>query len=364
MLKNLQEKYGFPEDGTPSRLRQDIDGFCDWSAAPINLERGVQYPHAVQDATLQGYKKSLRAFAGFVRMYHHLEEEKLTLEVYKDPNLVANFVSYLIARGVGRGRLQGHLSLARKVNDYLAAGDDVPAMEKRHAKDMDAWLGKLETQIRSAVPDSIPAGPGLPAGDKVITWATTLASNAVKEVVRCKRDHGYLVHSVALRVHDALLVSLVTGAHVPPCRLSLIKSWQTIKATELFGCQHACMRRDCPGNWLELVEEGEGDEEGDDEQEGQLWDGLRVRSHVNHRPKQEKGGAFQPISFLFPKGDLTKLLVTHMLEGHALLVLEQYPTPPHLFLGKQGKDISHSDSLFTQYWGDIVSKCNVARCEE
>ena len=352
---HVQEKYSIPEICEPTELKLDIDTFCEWSSEPFNLERGAAYAHAVQPATLDGHRRALKAFVGFVRMYHHVELFNLTLGVYRDPALLASFVSYLRAREVTKGHILSHVSLARKVNDYLAAGADVPQPDKQHAAAMDSWLGKLELQVRSAVPAAIPAGPGLPPGQTVLTWALAVGRNAAQAVRLCMAQHGHLVHRVAQQVHDALLVSLVTGAHVPPCRLALIKSWHHPDVAHV-GCQReACTRPDCPGNRLELVVQADSDD-GEGEQ---LWSGLGVRSHVVHGPKQERG-RFTAINYLFPPGDLTRLMVTHIKYGHQLLVQEQHPPVTALFVGKNGSDITHNDSLFTQLWNGMMVRCPVA----
>ncbi len=65
----------------------------------------------------------MKAFIGYsVNILHKYTAETVGLSVYTEPDVIAGFVSFLIARCVGRGHILKHLSVARKVNSFLMTG--------------------------------------------------------------------------------------------------------------------------------------------------------------------------------------------------------------------------------------------------
>ena len=60
-----------------------------------------------------GYLKNIRT---------DVADDILSLHCYKNPSWFAGFISYLMAREVGRGHLVKHVSLAKKINNYMVSG--------------------------------------------------------------------------------------------------------------------------------------------------------------------------------------------------------------------------------------------------
>ena len=52
-----------------------------------------------------------------------VEEERINLNAYVSPVWIAGFISYLMARNVGRGHIIKNVSLAKKVNNWLVSGE-------------------------------------------------------------------------------------------------------------------------------------------------------------------------------------------------------------------------------------------------
>jgi hypothetical protein len=342
--------------------------FSKWSSEPINLERGLQYSHAVLDVTLEGQFKCIRGYGGFCLKYIKVQPGQLSLDIYKDPQAFASFLSYLRARNVHCGRMLAHCSLAKKINDFLAASEATPEVDKAHGRDMATWLAKLEIQLRAVVPEATPAK--MQSGHTVLAWARDVCIMAIAAAEDSVRLHGTLTHKVAQQVHDALLVSLVTGAHTPPLRLGHIKSWLHPSEVAKFGCrQQGCQRENCLGNHLELVVDPVGKQAVAEEDawmdhrglmRGFSYRNTRIKAHMEHG-KTQRMNNFTRVSYILPDGDLTKLFLLHIKQGHALLVLEQPYKTRTLIVGKRGADISHNNSLFTHLWNDIMHKCPIRK---
>ena len=87
---------------------------------------------------------------------------------------------------------------------------------------------------------------------------------------------------------------------------------------------------------------------------------TRIKAHMEHG-KTQRMNNFTRVSYILPDGDLTKLFLLHIKQGHALLVLEQPYKTRTLIVGKRGADISHNNSLFTHLWNDIMHKCPIRK---
>jgi hypothetical protein len=101
----------------PSEVSRQIRLFMQWATSPINLERGVRYAAAIQSATAETNEAMLLAFIGFCLHYYPLRPT--SLRAYLDPQIIMHFVAYLRARGVQKGHILKHVSLARKVGALI-----------------------------------------------------------------------------------------------------------------------------------------------------------------------------------------------------------------------------------------------------
>ena len=64
--------------------------------------------------------------------------------------------SCLQARNAGRGQVLKQFSVAKKVNDFLASRFEETSTAYAHHQKMKAWLGRMETQLSSAMPSAPP----------------------------------------------------------------------------------------------------------------------------------------------------------------------------------------------------------------
>lgn len=214
---------GLPRVDAPSTLLKEIQVYEQWAAAPINTERSQRYVRAVQSTTLAKSSSLILAYMGFVSRYFSQASEKLTLgQQYTDPQRLVAFVSFLRARNSQRGHISKHLSLAKKVCDFLQSGSPEDAPIRHYVAKMDKWLSKLETQVSASMPSTVK--DNLPEPSQVWEWVSGLAERALINVERDMQELEALSESTAWEVERALIASLVTGCYCPPCRLSLIKT--------------------------------------------------------------------------------------------------------------------------------------------
>jgi len=345
-----KEGYGFTERSTPIHIRRDIQAFCTWAGTDFNFNRSGIYARAVQSTTLEAQVSLMRAFLGFVASFTAVTNiRNLNLTAYANPRHVADFLAYLLGRNVGKGHMLQHLSLAKKINAYLQADtinkNDTSVTD--YLREMQDWLGVVEQQV-SATLASRSRPRDSPDSDKLYAWARDKASEAV-EMVFCDRADlgGRITHRTARAVHDAALVGLVTGAFMPPCRLSFVKNINRPDLAAAIGCDDKdCLdRKNCKGNRFEIITQ-----EGPDKEPI-----FRVRSVVVHGKNDRR--SVNQAQFLLPEGDLTFLLLAHFDQGHETLTAP-HGGNPRLFVSSRGKPFS--DPLFSTYWRDLIIRCHLA----
>jgi len=111
----------------------------------------------------------------------------------------------------------------------------------------------------------------------------------------------------------ALIVSLVTGAAIPPLRLDVLKKLDILSEDPICS-DPDCLFSTCKGNHVQVNE---------------IDDSKELMLHIVHgkndrRPTKE----LYQICFKIPKGDLHNLWMTHMFEGRPLLTLS-HGNPSH-----------------------------------
>ena len=379
----VKERYGFEEASTPPKLKHELQNFAIWSKEDFNFSRGMRYSNSVQEDTLSHQLQCMRAYCGYVTKYFFQDvPSSATLSFYKDPQHLASFVAYLKARGSQRGHLMKHISLAKKVNFYLKATSIPPTTSSssndnnHHFNKLDEWLCTVEAQVSQAMPST--TRPRVD-GDRVLRWASKLSSQAmamVEEEMQIDGGGGWggeLSWRTSSFVQGALVASLVVGAHVPPLRLNFIKTLNHPKYLPHLKCTDPDCKRgpSCLGNHLKEVPRGGGGggggeeevvhHEGEEDDDGWPFFGYATTNLVMVvvHGKNDRRGVGVDLEFTLPRGDFTKLLLTHMHKGHGTLTLTQHPPQTRLFVTKGGKAFLN-DSTFTQYWQTLVTKCPIA----
>ena len=282
---------------------------------------------------------------------------------------------YLVARGVRIGHINKHIGVARKVNNFLESGAAEESDVRKHAERMDAWLGRLEAQLSAAIPNQR-AGQG-EAPDIGLTWEWTrrFAERTLTSIERELDSTGQIGYNTAWNNQMALVGLLVCGTEAPPCRLYHIKTMLHPNFNGKFDCSDPdCNISGCLGNRLEVVykegygpvadipaDEAEvGDWGGDDDGAGQEecgyssadvggpagghtaatgeegatavesvqgpwhfnWGCVDVRNVLVHS-KNDRRGPSSELSYVLPEGILTKLLLTHIYQGHEVRVVQE-----------------------------------------
>eukprot|EP00955_Chlamydomonas_euryale_P070239 360693-Chlamydomonas_euryale.AAC.1 len=257
--------------------------------------------------------------------------------------------------------------LARKVNEFLSpASLEGGVTSWPYAKQMDKWLERLDQQLSFAVP-MLPKD-GQPDAEIVIAWAKEFCDTAVQLVDSCMQRFGILTSNVAKSVQDAIIVSCVTGAHIPPCRLNFITSMIHPHMASTFGnpcpgCQDKdCRLDDCKGNHLELssMQQVAGSSDQQIEVEGHFGcNNTILTTHVVHGKTEFSNGGGVVMKYTIPCGPLTKLLLAHIMEGHTLLTQAGGTIVPNLIVTSRGEAYP-CPSVFTQTWARIMKGCPIA----
>lgn len=261
-----------------------------------------------------------------------------------------------------------HAGVARKVNAFLASGEiDTESGADAHSTAMDKWLQRMEHQINTAIA-SAPL-PSRPDSEVVMAWGQELGEEALHAVDTSMRVHGCLTYKVASQCQDAIFVSLVTGCHIPPCRLNLINSWLHPDLVPTIGCPDRDCRvvgSRCLGNRLELEitpsTNAEGEVEGGS---GGWWfeyDNTTIISHVVHGKNEFRGQGVE-LTYSLPRGTLTKLLLAHIGEGHKVLT-QGTGGADRLFVTATGIAFANKPPLFTQHWEKIMRRCPIAAAKK
>lgn len=117
-------KYGLGMASTPRLVKEQIKSFVTWSTDPVQLSRSGSYSAAVQFTTTEKHETCILAYLGYLaNVRTDVNDERLEMQAYSEPKWIVGFISYLVARDVGRGHIIKHVALARKVNNWLVSGE-------------------------------------------------------------------------------------------------------------------------------------------------------------------------------------------------------------------------------------------------
>ena len=278
---------------------------------------------------------------------------------------------YLIARNVKIGHINKHIGMARKINNFLESGAAEGSEVRMHAERMESWLGILEAQLSASMPST--ATVGAPDIDITWEWTRRFAEAVAAHIDIEMLETGQIGYNTANNNQMALIALLVCGTEAPPCRLFHLKTVLHPSYNGKFNCSDPdCTTTGCMGNRLEVLykegcgpvsdisadEEGEdtdwqgsggGDDEGgeaggvpgpdnvgagtseggagsvDAAPDGGVsagvgswhfnWGLVDVHNVLVHS-KNDRRGPRSELSYVFPEGILTKLLLAHIYQGH------------------------------------------------
>ncbi len=358
-------RYGL-SSSMPHSLRKESHQFAKWSSAALQLDRGMRYRRPTQSTTIDKQRDCIAAYAGFLHNFMGIELKALGLRFYSHAHKFMAYISFLVARNAGQGHICKHISLARKVNAYLATLNPSPSSEdERHTKRLDDWLGVLEAQIFLAIPKAPRAA--LPSFDEVCHWAEVLSEEAFHRVKSEEAEFGRLTSWKGARmVQDAIIARLLIGTDLPPARSFCIKtSTHPDFLPDLSRCPDpGCRTPGCKGNRFILTENEAalGDEEpcdyfdylcGEDEDPLPSY----TVSFIYPHHKTARGDDTRTIRCTIPPNSiLADLLALHILRGHEIMA----PNEPALFVSGNPKRSSvplrFSDARFGHYFKTLVDE--------
>lgn len=248
------ERYGIESGAVSRALRLEMEEFERWQVEPINAERSARYARAVQTTTIDKQERTILSFLGYVGKY--FPNKTAGLGRYAEPQIVAAFLGYIMARGVFKGHVLKHVSLARKVNDYLKSGARMGSDIRRHATEIDEWLATMEAQISANMTAAPPRK--VPLARDMWRWVDHLVEGALVDVDHAMTSGiGFNIYT-AEKVQRALIAALVTGRYIPPCRLSLIRSMNHPRYNGTCTDPDCRERGHCAGNQIQVLERQAG----------------------------------------------------------------------------------------------------------
>jgi hypothetical protein len=252
----MTEGYGFEAGNETPLIKKEIALFKKWSTNPFQFDRGERYTGRVASETMDKQQGKIRAFLGYVASFKNEPVEQVGLDCYSVPKYLTDFMAYLLARGVGKGHLLGHLSVARKVNDFLKSQKPDDEAAAQFYKKMDGWLGRIEAQVQVVMPK--PKKSYIPECAVLMAWAQDRCETAALLVERRITGIGFLDKPTAMAVQDAIVIALVVGLWFPPIRINMIKTWNLPRNGKAFCDDRDCLNKErCQGNRLILTVAGQ-----------------------------------------------------------------------------------------------------------
>lgn len=276
-IQQETERYGLDKERMSEGLREEVQCFKAWSKAAINTSRTTAYTSASSTATLDKVGKSVRAYLGYLGKYFSVPASYLSLRDYTDPSRLMHYVAYLKARGSVKGHILNHLGLARKINVYIGSMSPENSPEKQHASRMDPWFATLIQQINSS--EQQVTKTGVPEATDLWNWVDQKCSLACYSVRNDLNMSGTVTETSAIFIQEAVIASMVTGRHMPPCRLDLIKHMWHPRHNGNVACADPDCRgpQNCSGNHIEIRT---GNEVGHGVGPGMSGEGHALAYHV------------------------------------------------------------------------------------
>lgn len=282
---------------------------------------------------------------------------------------------YLIARKVRIGHINKHISVARKVNNFLESGAAEGSEVRKHAARMESWLGTLEAQLTASAPNNnIPEQDGVPDIELAWQWSRQFAESTLQHINNELESTGQIGYNTAWNNQMALMALMICGTEAPPCRLFHLKTVLHPRYNGKFPCADPdCNTRNCQGNRVGVVYKegyvpgnivgsggdaaatntadvagevvgdyvpGEGGHDESDDladiqpsvasarpsadvdtaaEDLDMWHfdwGLVDVQNVLVHSKNDRRGNRSELKYTFPEGILTKLFLTHIHQGH------------------------------------------------
>ncbi len=149
-----------------------MEHFEAWSRNPVQLDRDARYK-ACQEVTVESTRDSIFNYMGFLYKHKATPLHHLSLSLFRSPHLFSSFISYLLARAVGRGTISKHTTTAKKVCSYLHSQH--PWVLQR---EMEEWLTRLDNQVPTLIPKLPP--PPLPPVGQVFSWVDSMVDSSLQ----------------------------------------------------------------------------------------------------------------------------------------------------------------------------------------
>jgi hypothetical protein len=212
---NLGTPYGLSE--VPNEIKEQITRYSNWCTTPIQLSRTFQYAQPVQSSTMHTSVQGICGYLGFLSLKENVATNGLYS--YWNPDHFARFVSFLLARGVGRGQVLKHISIAKKVSSFLRTVVTLDK-DKVHGSKVEEWLSILERQVNVVMPRTVRDANALPRSDRVREWVEYLKEVAEEAVAQ---DHAVGRRSITFKTAKMVSKTMHNAQQCQPIYMSITK---------------------------------------------------------------------------------------------------------------------------------------------
>jgi len=306
-------------------LAKQLESFGTWSQAPVQPSRGGA---AVADATKDNTVQAARIMLGFAKNVM-LRDGEPDLRWLLNGELIASYVSW-----AGATRKKKPLSLSLEVSssirilDFLGASLRMDAVARADLDHLKVALRRLASQL-NGIHRPVTSIPELEAVGK---WADfnlvqeKVAAEAAS-VLRACEDKAARTGALARRVHDCLLMCLVTKDCAPnrPGCLRILKMPEAQA-----GCE--CGEAACVGNRF-----------------------VASTMFLSHSKTSRSRDA---IRVNFSGTDTDLLLQQHALWARDLLLSDEAPDTDAIWINSRGTPFA-SDEAFSSYLPRILAKLDL-----
>jgi len=192
----LAQPYSLCAQNMPPTVKGDIQAYTTWCMSSINIGRGTLYAMPVQQSTMECNIECIKGFLGFLSLRKNVTITA-GLILYWNPILVAHFIAFLMARGVGRGQIMKHLSVSKKINQFYRSSSTMQC-EIDHSIKLEEWLATLERQASLVTNTPIKDSSRYDVS-KIRQWIHHLKKEATEAIQLGKSTRGetYISHETA-----------------------------------------------------------------------------------------------------------------------------------------------------------------------
>ena len=157
---------------------------------------------------------------------HGIPSSELSTKLMEDPEGIASFAAFLVARDVNADTLTKHVSAIRKVLTWRASRGGMTAAQHHLLTAVINWVATLQSQCQYAArpPMSNMRRAELPSAREVLRWQLQIEGAASQMLAQDVRQQGRMYRqATAVASLNAAFLGLAFG-YLPPPRLACLRT--------------------------------------------------------------------------------------------------------------------------------------------